>query len=181
MHGDRCVRKQSVSAKGVGVERWHLYVPGGSCLPVTEYLFVDKAKKIVYLHQSTMEVFSNHIFKTKNVDELMRNLHFDEPEGKEWKVILIGFNDMSLQHPDGMLFMFDSTENNLEPGDDTNTTAASATNVMKEIEPLCKWQTDARLKKLWPNAERIQATYLVRLKAFEQLPEFILPDAPSKT
>jgi len=108
----------------------------------------------------------------------MRNLHFDEPEGKEWKVILIGFNDMSLQHPDGMLFMFDSTEHSIEPGDDTTTTAASATNVMKEIEPLCKWQTDARLKKLWPNAERIQATYVVRLKAFEKLPEFILPDVP---
>ena len=144
-------------------------------LPVTDYFFVDKAKKIVYLHQSSKGVFSNHVFKTKNVDELMHTLHFDEPKGKEWKVIWIGFNDMSLKHPDGMLFMFDSTEHNLEPGDDITTTAASAKNVMKEIEPLCKWQTDARLKKLWPNAERIQATYVVRLKAFEKLPYFILP------
>jgi hypothetical protein len=82
-----------------------LYVPKNYDSSVVEWLMVDHTKKRVYGHQVTNRIMRDHVFKLSVVDRLLYDLHMlHTEEAKEYKLVIIGVNDFSIQNPTGMSF-----------------------------------------------------------------------------
>jgi hypothetical protein len=81
-----------------------LYHPEGKQFPVVEWIWVDHALRKVFGHQVTKSQLSDHVFKIETVNKLLNDLEMNSTQGKEYKFVLIGVNDLSLRNPNGMLF-----------------------------------------------------------------------------
>ena len=154
-----------------------LYLSTVHNFPAGNWLFVDHDKKLVYLHQATLMNMKSHAFRTAAIDKLMRNLHMFDEKGQVYKLMIIGVNDQSLETPTGMLFIYESENNDTKMTNSNETDTKKIKQTMKK--GLKEWQERLEHKQnfpVWENANRVE-TCLARVKVFS-LPNVELPDEP---
>eukprot|EP01033_Poteriospumella_lacustris_P009682 gene9682-biopygen4338 len=140
------------------LEEGVLYFPGGTQHPVVECFCVNHTTQRVVGIQVTVSVFSSHPFDIANVDHFFDKFSMDEEAGKEYKFVLLGVNDMSLENPTGLRFV----------------------NHTRLSNSLLWWKNETQLNtpNAWPHSLRTEA-YLARIRAFD-MPAFELSNPVPK-
>jgi hypothetical protein len=88
------------------MEEGKLYQSIDHNLAVVEWWMVFHENKTILGHQVTMSKMAHHQFNTSTIDETLRHLHMlEEGPGKEYTMMIIGVNDLSIEQPTGMSFV----------------------------------------------------------------------------
>jgi hypothetical protein len=83
-----------------------LYRPNSHQFAVGEHVFVDHTNKKVYYFQATVSLLRNHLFNTSTVRRVIDGLRLLSSDGEGYKVVIVGVNDMSLNNPTGIGFIY---------------------------------------------------------------------------
>eukprot|EP01031_Cornospumella_fuschlensis_P024755 gene24755-29913_t len=171
---------------------------------LVESWIVFHEKKVILGHRVSKSKVTQHVFKTSIVDNALQGLGMLEERGREYEMLIIGVNDMSLEKPTGMVFAREqpataaasksTVVKRVEEATDmkqaadgfwtigvVNTTRnRSADETSYEKKGLKEWQE--LLKRgstaAWTNADRVM-TVVARVEVFG-LPSFELPEGKTQ-
>jgi hypothetical protein len=157
----RCNRKLPCGSTAFARPVWELeegvvYDLQGTPHSVVGSWSVNHTTKQLVGLRATTSVFSQHPFDIAGVDRVFDQFSLDEERGRQYTVVIVGVNDMSLANPDGLRFK----------------------NGTGDAHSLNWWQEET-LKKTkssptWPHSSRVE-TYLMRIPVFD-MPPFELTD-----
>ena len=104
-------------------------------------------------------MFSKHVFDIANVDRIFDQFSLDEGLGRQYTVVIVGVNDMSLANPDGLRFK--------QGAGDAHSLDWWQEETQRETKPSSRWARSVLVQ-----------TFLMRIPVFE--PE-LTNDAPIGT
>jgi hypothetical protein len=88
------------------MEEGKLYQSIDHNLAVLGWWMVFHESKTILGHQVTMSKKGQHKFNTLTIDKALHHLHMlGNGPGMEYTMVIIGVNDLSLEHPTGMSFV----------------------------------------------------------------------------
>jgi len=130
-----------------------VYRPLSDQFAVGDCVVVNHSTKKVFYIQATVRTFRKHGFKTTTVDEILSSFG-----NSDYKLCIVGVNDVSVQRPTGMVFVHGL-----------------------ETLSLKEWQSrkESNDPNTWSNADRVE-TVLARAKLLNDVTEYPLPKGNKK-
>eukprot|EP01031_Cornospumella_fuschlensis_P030882 gene30882-37319_t len=162
------------------IEEGVLYESTKHNMGLVEWWIVLHDLKLIVGHQVTMSKMTDHAFSTSTVDNALKSLNMLKGPGQEYKMLIIGVNDCSLESPTGMVFahkvpatspLVKKTCANKEETEKEGQESEEEKNVKLGLK---HWQKYVASKQpdTWENADRVE-TVMARVRVFG-LPSFVL-------
>eukprot|EP01031_Cornospumella_fuschlensis_P023384 gene23384-28376_t len=172
------------------MEEGVLYASTKHNLGLVQWWIVLHDLKLVLGHQVTMSKMTDHAFSTSTADNALESLNMlKEGRGQEYKMLIIGVNDCSLESPTGMVFAHKVPATSplvkkphAKKGDTKKEGQGSEEEKEKSVKlGLKEWQKHLFNKQpdTWKNADRVE-TVMARVRVFG-LPSFVLTQDLIKT
>lgn len=154
------------------LEEYKLYESILYNLALAEYWFVNHRMKRVYGDQVTLSLL-DHEFNIETINKALESFGMLKGRGLEYKLVLIGINDMSKANPTGLMFSMKQVD--MKTG--TRKISMSLKEWQKQLQDYNN-NNSSNTTMVWEHADRVE-TYIARVSVFNEAP-FILNSASTQ-